>query len=255
MDKKILVILLIIAVIGDLIGLYVLYKANHYRNIILSKNREELDYGHLQSYQEENKSLTRAPDTVFYGASITKSMDFEKYFPGKNYLNRGVNGQYADQLLLRFKQDVIDLQPKRVVIKICSINMGANIPLDATKYYMKTMVEMAEWAGIRPYPATVVPAGKTYAEQYKDRKVVEKIVHFNEWLRGFAEGKSLDVVDYFAEMADEKNLLPDRLSEDGLHPNAEALYLMAKTANRVLDKPALEDAETVTGDAGVSPGE
>jgi lysophospholipase L1-like esterase len=255
MDKKILVILLVIAVIGNLVGLYVLYKANHYRNIILSKNKEQEDYGYLKTYQEENKALARAPETIFYGASITKSMDFEKYFPGKNYLNRGVNGQYADQLLLRFKQDVIDLKPRRVVIKFCAINMGANISLDSVKYYMKAMVERAECAGIRPYPATVLPSGEVYAEKYKDRQVVEKIVNFNEWLRGYAEGKSLDVIDYFAEMADDRGVLPDTLSDDGLHPNQEALYIMAKTANRVLDKPAMEEAEALTGDSEALPDE
>jgi len=63
------------------------------------------------------------------------------------------------------------------------------------------------------------------------------------------------VIDYFDAMANEEGLLPDNLSEDGLHPNQEALYTMARTANQVLDRSALEEMETVTEDPGAPSGE
>ena len=238
MEKKILVILLIVAVMGNLIGLFVLYKALHYRSIVLQKNKEVADYGNLAMYEDENRTLRSSPDVIFYGASITEIMNLEKLFPGKNYLNRGASGQYTQQLLLRFKQDVIDLKPGAVVIKLCSINMAGFIPLETTKYYLKTMVENAQCAGIKVYLATVVPVGKKYADQYKDRNVVGKIRDFNQWLQGYADGKGIDVIDYFNALANDQGMLDADISVDGLHPNDEAFQKMAEAALEVLTQEA-----------------
>jgi lysophospholipase L1-like esterase len=236
MEKKILIILLILSVIGNIIGLFVLYKALHYRSVVLEQNKSVQDLGNLAEYADENRTLNSKPEVVFYGASITRLMDLEKLFPGKNYVSRGVNGQYAQQLLLRFKQDVIDLQPGGVVIKLCSINMAGFIPLETTKYYLKTMVEMAEAAGIKVYLATVVPVGKAYADEYKDRNVVEKIRDLNQWIRGYADGKGIPVIDYFRALANEKGMLNDDITRDGLHPNEDAFLIMGETALAVLDR-------------------
>ncbi len=78
------------------------------------------DYGQLARYREANAALKRpAPGenrVVFFGDSITDIWHLDEYFPGKPYVNRGIGGQTTPQMLVRFRQDVINLQPKLVII-------------------------------------------------------------------------------------------------------------------------------------------
>src|SRR5947209_6754962 len=80
----------------------------------------EVDFGNLGRYRDANAKLgpPKAGENrvVFLGDSITDSWNLAKYFPGKPYVNRGISGQTTPQMLIRFRQDVIDLQPKVVVI-------------------------------------------------------------------------------------------------------------------------------------------
>ena len=80
------------------------------------------DWPNLARYREANAQL--APPArnenrvVFLGNSITEG--WTQYFPtqfaGKPYINRGISGQTTPQMVLRFRQDVIALKPKVVVI-------------------------------------------------------------------------------------------------------------------------------------------
>ena len=56
---------------------------------------------------------------MFLGDEITEfwGQGEAKFFPGKPYLNRGIAHQTTPQMLVRFRQDVISLQPKVVVIQ------------------------------------------------------------------------------------------------------------------------------------------
>lgn len=74
---------------------------------------------------------------VFFGASITGRWDFEKHFPNTNIINRGVGGQLVPSMLARYKRDVLDLKPRAVIIKFCSINIRPHLSLQVLKDTMK----------------------------------------------------------------------------------------------------------------------
>ena len=63
---------------------------------------------------------------VFFGDSITDIWKLADSFPGKPYVNRGIGGQTTPQMLVRFRQDVIDLQPKVVVILAGTNDIAGN---------------------------------------------------------------------------------------------------------------------------------
>src|SRR5262245_30534355 len=78
------------------------------------------DFGGLNAYAEENAALPAAPANrvIFLGDSITELWGKKSaFFPGQPYLNRGIAGQTTAQMLIRFRQDVIDLQPAVVIIQ------------------------------------------------------------------------------------------------------------------------------------------
>src|SRR5437868_3574527 len=88
------------------------------------------DFGELARYRAANASLRPpAPDekrVVFFGDSITDMWNLAEYFPGKSYINRGISGQTTPQMLLRFRQDVINLGPKVVVILAGTNDIAGN---------------------------------------------------------------------------------------------------------------------------------
>jgi lysophospholipase L1-like esterase len=90
------------------------------------------DWPNLAKYRDSNAVLA-APKpgenrVVFMGNSITEG--WKKYwapeFPGKPYVNRGISGQTTPQMLVRFRQDVIALRPKAVVILAGTNDIAGN---------------------------------------------------------------------------------------------------------------------------------
>src|SRR5690242_19866786 len=81
------------------------------------------DWANLARYREANAKVSPPAKgekrVVFMGDSITDNWDNEGYggfIPGKPYIDRGIGGQTTPQMVLRFRHDVIDLQPQVVVI-------------------------------------------------------------------------------------------------------------------------------------------
>src|SRR5580704_6898116 len=88
------------------------------------------DFGQLARYRDANAALA-APKpgedrAVFFGDSITDIWHLDEYFPGKPYVNRGIGGQTTPQMLVRFRQDVINLQPKVVIILAGTNDIAGN---------------------------------------------------------------------------------------------------------------------------------
>ena len=83
------------------------------------------DWAYLAKYRDADAALPPAAPSetrvVFMGDSITEGWgmkattttpDRGEFFPGKPYVNRGISGQTTPQMLVRFRQDVIDLKPR-----------------------------------------------------------------------------------------------------------------------------------------------
>jgi lysophospholipase L1-like esterase len=177
---------------------------------------------------------------VFMGDSITQGWHLDVSFPGKPYVNRGISGQTSPQMVLRFRQDVIDLMPKVVVILAGTNDIAENtgpITLEESEGNLMTMAELATANHIRVVLCSVLPAfdfswspGKTPAL---------KIDALNAWIKAYAAEKGYVYVDYHTAMKDERDGLPKKLSDDGVHPNAIGYAIMAPLAEAGIEK-ALE---------------
>jgi acyl-CoA thioesterase I len=80
------------------------------------------DWPNLTRYREADQkvpSLEEGKDrVVFIGDSITDiwAQDPAAFFPGKDYIGRGIGCQTTPQMVLRFQQDVIGLRPAAMAI-------------------------------------------------------------------------------------------------------------------------------------------
>lgn len=203
------------------------------------------DFGELNRYRDANATL-KPPAigenrVVFFGDSITGMWKLEKSFPGKPYINRGISGQTTPQMLVRFRQDVINLRPKAVVILAGTNDIAGNtgpMLLDDIEANYASMEELARANGVKVVFASVLPV-HNYTPQSQDlfaQRSPEKILQLNRRLENHCASKSLIYLDYFDAMVDEKGMLKRDLAEDGLHPNKAGYAIMAPLAQKAIEQ-------------------
>jgi lysophospholipase L1-like esterase len=175
---------------------------------------------------------------VFMGDSITQIWDLAKSFPGKPYINRGISGQTSPQMLIRFRQDVIDLKPKVVVILAGTNDIAQNtgpMTLRQTEGDIVSMAQLARANGIRVVLCSVLPSVHfPWHPQLKN--VAPKIVAVNRWLKSYAASHHYIYVDYYSKMKDAAGGLPKNLSHDGVHPLPAGFAVMTPLAQAGIEK-------------------
>jgi lysophospholipase L1-like esterase len=203
------------------------------------------DFGELARYRAANAKLKPpAPGenrVVFFGDSITDIWALASAFPGKPYVNRGIGGQTTAQMLVRFRQDVIALAPKVVVILAGTNDIAGNTgptSLEEIEANLATMTELARAHGIRVVLSSVTPVHNyTPASEIAfPLRPPEKIAALNAWLKRYAAESGSVYLDYGSAMIDERGMLKRELAEDGLHPTKAGYALMAPLAQQAIDR-------------------
>ncbi|HTC55689.1 MAG TPA: SGNH/GDSL hydrolase family protein [Candidatus Sulfotelmatobacter sp.] len=201
------------------------------------------DFGELKRYREANAALAPpAPGenrVVFLGDSITDYWKLADYFPGKPYINRGIDGQTTPQMLVRFRQDVIALHP-RVLIVLAGTNDVAGVTGPARNEDIEanyaSMAESARLHHIRVVFASLLPVNN-YTEDAKESfslRPRERLLALNTWLKDYCAKNGFVYLDYFSAVMDDKGMLKRDLSDDGLHPNASGYKTMAPLAEKAI---------------------
>jgi len=203
------------------------------------------DYGQLARYRDTDAALKPpAPGenrVVFFGDSITDIWPLADSFPAKPYINRGIGGQTTSQMLVRFRQDVIDLQPKAVVILAGTNDIAGNTGKIANQDIEANLASLAELARqhkIALIFSSLLPV-HNYTSQSKDffaQRPMDRILTLNRWLKDYCATNGLIYLDYFSAVVDDKGLLRQDLADDGLHPNKAGYAIMAPLAERAIEK-------------------
>jgi lysophospholipase L1-like esterase len=202
--------------------------------IVIFTNMNAQDWANVARFKAENELVieNKAPvKLVFMGNSITegwKSFD-PNFFNSTDYVNRGIGGQTTPQMLIRFKQDVLDLKPKGVVILAGTNDIAGNTgPMSIQEIYnqIESMAGLAALNKIEVFLCSVLPV---YDYPWKPGlKPAPKIVALNEMLKTLAGEKNYLYIDYFSEMSDDKNGLKASLGADGVHPNEKGYEIMKR---------------------------
>jgi len=205
------------------------------------------DWANLNRYKIENENLglprSNENRIVFMGNSITEgwSQHHPEFFKGKPYINRGISGQTTPQMLIRFRQDVIALKPKVVVILAGTNDIAGNtgpMTLEMIANNIISMCEIAQVNGINVIISSVLPA---FDYPWKPGlNPDKKIPKLNKMLKQYAENKSFVYLDYFTSMADARNGLNKEYGSDGVHPNKTGYKVMETLAEEAISKALIQ---------------
>ena len=203
-----------------------------------------MDWANLKKYQKSNEELIKTTDpnrVVFIGNSITEGWGrFDKdFFLNNAFVNRGIGGQTTPQMLIRFKPDVINLNPKSIVIMAGINDIAGNtgpITIENTAENIVSMAEIAVASNISVYICSTMPA--IDFPWSPGLEPGPKVVRLNSVLKSYCAKKGIPYVDYYSVMADSNGGLkvPEFTSADDLvHPNLAGYKVMEKIILSSLD--------------------
>ena len=201
------------------------------------------DWAGLIRYGSENTEVPKPKATedrvVFLGDEMLESWGegATPFFPGKPYMNRGIKGQTTPQMLVRFRQDVIKLQPK-VVVLMAGTNDVASIDSPITQQMtaenVTSMVELAKANNIRVVLASITPICDCYTKRSALRPF-GKIIGDNNWLKDYAAESGSVYLDYYSALGQGRTLKKE-FTSDGVLLNDAAYAVMAPLAEAAISE-------------------
>lgn len=202
------------------------------------------DWANLKRYRNANSQL-KAPTkkekrVVFIGNSITDNWtrDHGSFFEANpTYVNRGISGQTSAQMLLRFKPDVIELQPKVVIISAGTNDIAGNrgyIAINRIAANIFSMAELAKANKIKVVLAAVLPAS-SYSWS-PSVEPADKIIELNKLIKAYAKENKIVYLDYYTPMVNENKGLIKKLGRDTVHPNAAGYDIMEPLVQKAINK-------------------
>ncbi len=201
--------------------------------------RLRTDWAWLDRYRVANAQLparSKEPRVVFMGDSITQGWaDQVPEFFTAGRIGRGINGQTTPQMLVRFRQDVIDLHPAVVQIIAGANDLAGNtgpMTMEQTEGNVRSMAELAQAHGVRVIIGSVPPSARL--PWRPDLAVTERIVALNGWLRSYAAASGAVYADYWSVLQDGRGGFRADWTFDGAHPNRAGYAMMAPVAERAI---------------------
>ncbi|MBT4680090.1 MAG: acylhydrolase [Flavobacterium sp.] len=204
------------------------------------------EFANTSRYDKANLELklhtTANNRVVFMGNSITEGwiQMRPEFFNNRDYINRGIGGQTTPQMLLRFREDVINLNPSVVIILAGTNDIAGNsgyISLESIIDNIKSMSEIANANGIKVIISSILPAIDYPWKPGLDP--APKIIIINKALKAFSEENNFIYLDYYAAMVDDKGGLkvPEyTTANDLVHPNKKGYLVMEKLAEIAIKK-------------------
>jgi lysophospholipase L1-like esterase len=197
------------------------------------------DWAWLGRYRAENEALIASGqrvEAVFMGDSITQGwVERTPAFFAPGRVGRGISGQTTPQMLIRFRQDVIDLLPRIVHIMAGTNDIAGNtgpMSAEATQANFMSMTELAQANGVRVILASIPPAASF--PWRPGLETAAPIMALNAWLRAYAARAGAIYADYHTAMSDGRGGMREGLAYDGVHPTEAGYAAMAPVAERAL---------------------
>lgn len=207
------------------------------KTVAADNKRMDFDFGN-----EQLLYLNKEIDFLFIGDSITQLWDINAYFDTNKFLvNRGIGGDTSEYVLKRFDADVIQLNPKQVILMIGTNDISAingdvwwrvegqktEIVIESIKDNFYKIVEKCKDNNVDLVLCSIVPSD--IAPPFPKELRQDMTIELNQFIKELALKNCYKYINYFDSLCHEdgKTLIYD-LSSDGIHPNAKAYSIMAE---------------------------
>lgn len=218
--------------------------------------RRNADPNGLSRYADADSKLL-PPDSkmarvVFLGDSITDLWRLNEYFTGRAFVNRGISGQTTSQMLARFRQDVIALNPKVVVILGGINDIAAGTAPRQIEDNLAAMGDLAKVHNIRAIFASILPVSDYHKDvdprfEMTKSRPPETILAVNKWIQTLCLTGGFTWMDYYSAVVDSSGHLKADLSDNGLDPNGKGYRVMSpitlETIDRVISRQSPDPEE------------
>ncbi len=211
----------------------------------LENDLRQPDRDNLRRYRDANRALgppnPANPRVVFLGDSITDGWRLNEYFPGRDFVNRGIGGQITGQMLGRFYADVIALKPAAVVILAGTNDIARGVAPETIQNNLMMMCDLAGAHKIQVILSSILPVSDHHkdvnpAYEQTKRRPLPAILEMNRWIQSLCEKRGYVYLNYYPALAGPDGQLAPNLADDGLHPNAAGYRIMAPLALAAIEK-------------------
>lgn len=197
--------------------------------ISLQSFSQAKDWAGFGRYAESNKTVAKGSKAVFMGNSITEGWINQRpdFFKNNQFISRGISGQTTSQMLVRFRNDVLELNPKNVVILAGTNDIAQNngyISNENIVSNIASMCELAKLHKINVVICSVLPA--TIYPWKKEIDAVTNIRELNKLLKDYAKKNKITYVDFYEKMKDSRNGLPKEYTSDEVHVTPKGYEVM-----------------------------
>ena len=214
----------------------------HFEALLTAQNTAEqgraADPNSLGRYADANTKLlpeAKTPRVIFLGDAVTDSWRLNEYFTGRDFVNRGIAGQTTSQMLARFRQDVLALNPKIVVILGGMNDLANGAAANQIEDNLAMMGDLAKAHGIKVVFASLTPGKNAPPDTVKA---------INSWLQTLCLSGGFAWMDYYSVLADPMGRLQTQLSDDGSNPNAKGYRVMSPVVIAAIDRILSQPEET-----------
>ncbi|WP_353216894.1 GDSL-type esterase/lipase family protein [Sandarakinorhabdus sp.] len=197
--------------------------------------RPPADWAWLCRYRADNERLRSAgvrPKGVFIGSSIIQGWPAaDPDFFARGRVGRGIAGQASAQILLRFQQDAIALQPRYIHVLTGTNDIAGNdgaLDLKSLAGNVQMMIALAKQHDIKLFVGSILPADRIYWREQAN--VAARIQAANELLKGLVTREGAEFIDYTPALATDGGAMRPEFTVDGVHPNAAGYAAMKRVA-------------------------
>ena len=204
------------------------------------------DWNSFDRYAAQNDSIRQLSSTnkhyqtsvIFYGNSIAQNWfrQHPDFFTSHGYLCRGIGGQTSSHLLARFREDVLDLKPKTVVLMVGANDLAQNNGIISEKHIMDNIASMCELA--KMHKVKMVLCSVLPARRFRWNRMVgdapERILSLNTAIKAYADANHIQYIDYYSVMVDKDGGMKKGLHKDEVHPTNAGYDIMESVVLKVL---------------------
>jgi len=200
------------------------------------------DWANVKRYETANRRLTPATGikntrVIYMGDSITDLwiISDSAFFSSHDFIDRGISGQTTGQMLVRFREDVINLKPAAVIILAGINDIAENNGPSKLEDVMGNIVSMSELANINRIKVILCSVLPAYSFPWRPAiNPVPKVKALNSMIKTYADSHHLQYLDYYSAMADTRGGLSEDLAKDGVHPTLKGYKLMEPLALKAI---------------------